>query len=336
MVYIIAEIGSNHNGDIELAKEMVRAAAATGVDAVKFQTFKANLLLAASAPKAAYQKKETGDDESQLEMIRKLEFSFEDYLTVKEFGESLGLDVFSTAFDEKSLAFLISTGMEIYKIPSGEITNLPYLREIAKQNKKIIISTGMAVLEEIHAACQVLVDGNATDITVLHCTTDYPTKDEDVNLNNINTLMKEFPSFNIGFSDHSIGSASAIAAAALGVSVIEKHFTTDQTLPGPDQKASATPKIMTELVKGVRTIEKSMGKFTISPTPIELENRIVARKSIVARRPIEKGEVFSENNLISKRPGSGISPMKWDSIIGKKALKAYEADDLIDQNELGI
>lgn len=334
MIYIIAEIGSNHNGDLELAKEMLRAAVETGVNAVKFQTFKADLLLSKTAPKAEYQKNRANDEESQYDMLKRLEFSNEDYLEVKKLGESLGVDVFSTAFDEDSINFLISTGMNIFKVPSGELTNLPFLRKVGSQKKKIIISTGMATIEEVQAACKVLEESGSDDITILHCTTDYPTRPEDINLNTIKTLQSEFPRFRIGFSDHSLGSAAAIAVASMGITVIEKHFTTDNTLPGPDQHASAMPKTMKELVDGVRVVEKAMGSGMLIPTETEMENRIVARKSLVAKTHVKKGDMFSESNITVKRPGDGISPMEIDSLLGKISLNNYDVDEKISFEEL--
>ena len=240
MVYIIAEIGCNHNGDFNLARKMIDVAVECGVDAVKFQTFKANLLISKYAPKADYQKKTTGINDSQLEMTRKLELSFEEYVNLRDYCITKGVDVFSTPFDEDSLDFLISTGMSVYKIPSGEITNLPYLEKIGKQKKKVILSTGMATMDEIHAAVKILEDNGTIDISILHCTTEYPTKYEDLNLNVIKTLQKEFPNHTIGYSDHSIGYSVPIAAVALGAEIIEKHFTLDNNMPGPDHKASGT------------------------------------------------------------------------------------------------
>ena len=261
MVYVIAEIGCNHNGSVKLAKKMVDAAVKTGVDAIKFQTFKADKLISKIAPKADYQKITTGTEDSQLEMTRKLELSYDDYLEMKRYCESKGIDVFSTAFDDESLNFLIGTGMSIFKIPSGEITNLPFLEKIGKQNKKVILSTGMATLGEIHTAVDILNKNGSYDITILHCTTEYPTKYHDINLNVIKTLQKEFPKYNIGFSDHSIGYQVPIMAAALGATIIEKHFTIDNNLPGPDQKASGTPDVFEAMVKGIRISEVAMGNY---------------------------------------------------------------------------
>ena len=333
MVYIIAEIGCNHNGDFNLAKKMVDVAVECGVDAVKFQTFKADLLISKYAPKAEYQKKTTGTEDSQLEMTRRLELSFEEYLELRDYCLEKGVDVFSTPFDEESLDFLISTDMPVYKIPSGEITNLPYLEKIGKQNKKVILSTGMATLEEIHAAVKILEDNGTEDISILHCTTEYPTKYPDLNLNVISTLKKKFPNQKIGYSDHSIGYEVPIAAATLGAEIIEKHFTLDNDMPGPDHKASATPDILERLVKGVRIVETSLGKYEKEPVEAEIKNKIVARKSIIAKKAIEKGEVFTEENITTKRPGNGISPMNWYDILGKVSEYDFEEDMLIKHSE---
>lgn len=329
MVYIIAEIGCNHNGDFELAKKMVDVAVSCGVDAVKFQTFKADKLISKYAPKAEYQKVTTGTNDTQLEMTKRLELSFEEYLELRDYCLTKGVDVFSTPFDQESLDFLISTDMSVYKIPSGEITNLPYLEKIGKQGKKVILSTGMAVMEEIHKAVDILKENGTTDISILHCTTEYPTPYDALNLNVIQTLKKEFPDMTIGYSDHSIGSEVPVAAVALGAEVVEKHFTLDRNMEGPDHKASATPDVLEALVKGVRIIEKSLGHFEKVPEPVEEKNKIVARKSIIALKPIKKGDVFTEENITVKRPGNGISPMSWYDILGKEAQADFEEDQLI-------
>ncbi|MBS4761793.1 N-acetylneuraminate synthase [Carnobacteriaceae bacterium zg-ZUI252] len=329
MVYIIAEIGCNHNGDAQLAKKMLDVAVSCGVDAVKFQTFKAEKLISRFAPKAEYQKKTTGTNDSQLEMTKRLELSFEEYLELRDYGLSKGVDVFSTPFDEESLDFLISTNMPVYKIPSGEITNLPYLEKIGQQNKKVILSTGMANMAEIHQAVKILQDNGTSDISVLHCTTEYPTPYESLNLNVITTLKKEFPELTIGYSDHSIGHEVPIAAAALGAEILEKHFTLDTNMPGPDHKASATPDVLEALVKGVRLIEKSLGSFEKVSVPVEEKNKIVARKSIVANKAIKKGDIFTEENITVKRPGNGISPMHWYEVLGKEAQHDFQEDELI-------
>lgn len=330
MVYIIAEIGCNHNGDIALAKKMIDEAANCGVDAVKFQTFKADKLISKYAPKANYQKVTTGEEESQLEMTRKLELSQVEYLELKSYAEKLDLEVFSTPFDDESLDFLIETEMPIYKISSGDLTNLPFLEKIGALKKKVILSTGMANLEEIKAAVSILERNGTTDITILHCTTEYPTAFSDVNLRVLSTFEKLFPNYAIGYSDHTIGYEVPIAAAALGAVVIEKHFTLDNNLPGPDHRASATPDILKRLVEGIRHIEQALGSFEKEPVAAELANREAARKSIVAKQTIHKGEVFTTNNLTVKRPGNGISPMNWYKLLGTESPGEYNADDLID------
>ncbi|HFU3723410.1 TPA: N-acetylneuraminate synthase [Streptococcus suis] len=329
MVYIIAEIGCNHNGDFNLAKKMVDVAVSCGVNAVKFQTFKADLLISKYAPKAEYQKVTTGDEDSQLEMTRRLELSFDEYIKLRDYCIEKRVDVFSTPFDMESLDFLISTDMPVYKIPSGEITNLPYLEKIGQQGKKVILSTGMAVIEEIHQAVKILRENGTSDISILHCTTEYPTPYEAINLNVLHTLKKEFPDLTIGFSDHSIGSEVPIAAAAMGAELIEKHFTLDNDMPGPDHKASATPEILKALVKGIRIVEKSLGKFEKVPEDVEVRNKIVARKSIVAKTSIKKGDAFTEDNITVKRPGNGISPMEWYRVLGKVSEQNFEEDQVI-------
>ncbi|NQL65239.1 N-acetylneuraminate synthase [Streptococcus suis] len=329
MVYIIAEIGCNHNGDFNLAKQMVDVAVSCGVDAVKFQTFKADKLISKYAPKADYQKVTTGEADSQLEMTRRLELSFDEYLELRDYCTEKGVDVFSTPFDMESLDFLISTNMPVYKIPSGEITNLPYLEKIGQQGKKVILSTGMAVMDEIHQAVKILQENGTSDISILHCTTEYPTPYEALNLNVLHTLKQEFPDLTIGYSDHSIGSEVPIAAAAMGAELIEKHFTLDNDMPGPDHKASATPDILAALVKGVRIVEKSLGKFEKEPEEVEVRNKIVARKSIVAKIPIKKGDVFTEENITVKRPGNGISPMEWYNVLGQISEHDFDVDQNI-------
>ena len=333
-VFIVAEIGCNHNGDKNIAKKLVKEAKQCGVDAVKFQTFKAKKLISCYAPKAEYQKVTTGTADSQLEMTQKLELSYRDFIELKEYAESLGLIVFSTPFDIDSVEFLDSLGQKMWKIPSGEITNLPYLEKIGKikrTGKKIIVSTGMATIEEIQTCIKVLIDSGTPkeDITILHCNTEYPTPDCDVNLLAINDLKNNFPDFSIGFSDHSVGSIAAVGATILGVSLIEKHFTLDKNMEGPDHKASATPEELKELCVNVRRMEILMGKDKKVVTQSEMKNKIVARKSIVALCKIKKGDVFSEENITCKRPGNGISPMFWYDILGKTSDCDFEEDELI-------
>lgn len=334
-ILIVAEIGCNHNGSKEIAKKMVDKAKQCGVDAVKFQTFKAKDLISRYAPKAEYQKETTGTAESQLEMTEKLELSHDDYVELKEYAEALGLIVFSTPFDMESISFLDSLGQLIWKIPSGEITNLPYLERIGgieKEGKKIILSSGMATVDEIRACIEVLKKAgtNENDIVLLHCNTEYPTPDEDVNILAIQDLKNKFPLIKVGFSDHSVGYTAAIGAAVLGVTVIEKHFTLDKNMPGPDHKASATPEELSRLVENVRRIEVMRGQVEKRVTASEQKNKIVARKSIVARQKITKGDVFTLENLTCKRPGNGISPMHWYDVMGKIAERDFGEDELIE------
>ena len=336
-VFIVAEIGCNHNGSKDLAREMVIKAKECGVDAVKFQTFKADALISCYAPKAEYQKETTGTVESQLEMTQKLELSHDDLIELKAYAESLGLVVFSTPFDLDSVDFLNSIGQSLWKIPSGEITNLPYLKRIGAikiDNKKIILSSGMATIDEIKTCMGVLVEAgtNENDIILLHCNTEYPTPDKDVNILAINDLKEKFPNVSIGFSDHSVGYVAAVGAAILGVSLIEKHFTLDKNFAGPDHKASATPEELKALVENVRRIEVMAGSSKKIVTESERKNKIVARKSIVAARNIVKGEILTEENITCKRPGNGISPMKWYDILGKVAEKDFRTDELIEQS----
>ena len=336
-VFIVAEIGCNHNGSKDLAREMVIKAKECGVDAVKFQTFKADALISCYAPKAEYQKETTGTVESQLEMTKKLELSHDDLIELKAYAESLGLVVFSTPFDLDSVDFLNSIGQSLWKIPSGEITNLPYLKRIGAikiDNKKIILSSGMATIDEIKTCRGVLVEAgtNENDIILLHCNTEYPTPDKDVNILAINDLKEQFPNVSIGFSDHSVGYVAAVGAAILGVSLIEKHFTLDKNFAGPDHKASATPEELKALVENVRRIEVMAGSSKKIVTESERKNKIVARKSIVAARNIVKGEILTEENITCKRPGNGISPMKWYDILGKVAEKDFRTDELIEQS----
>ena len=333
-IHIIAEIGCNHNGDKSLAKEMVLKAKECGVDGVKFQTFKADELISRYAPKAEYQKATTGTADSQLEMTRKLELSQSDYLELRDYAAGLGLEVFSTPFDLGSIAFLSENGQSTWKIPSGEITNLPYLEKIAGvkcENKKIILSTGMATVDEVRTCLDVLLRSGAKqgEIVILHCNTEYPTPDEDVNVSAISDLHRSFPDYEIGFSDHSVGSTAAVLAAAMDIVMIEKHFTLDKNMPGPDHKASATPEELKAIVDNVRRAEIMLGSGKKTVTGSEEKNKVVARKSIIARRAIKKGEIFTEENLTCKRPGSGISPMRWYDILGKAAEKDFEEDELI-------
>ncbi|MEG2587499.1 MAG: N-acetylneuraminate synthase [Cetobacterium sp.] len=327
-VFILVEAGVNHNGCLETAKKMVQVAKDSGADAIKFQTFKAEKLVSKFAEKAEYQKTNTQTKESQLEMIKKLELSFEDFRELKKYCEELGILFLSTPFDFDSIEFLKELNMEIWKIPSGEITNLPYLRKIGKIAKKIIISTGMCELFEIEEALNILKDSGATDISILHCNTEYPTPMKDVNLKAMQTLYEKFNQ-KIGYSDHTLGVEVSIAAVALGAEIIEKHFTLDKSMMGPDHKASLNPIELKYMIDSIRNIEVALGSKDKFVTESELKNKNIARKSIVARKNIKQGDIFTEENLTVKRPGNGISPMKWDKIIGKVAVKEFEEDELI-------
>lgn len=333
-VFIVAEIGCNHNGSKQIAREMIKKAKECEVNAVKFQIFKAKNLISRYAPKAEYQKITTGTTGSQLEMTAKLEISRNDFLELKDYAENLGLTVFATPFDLDSVDFLESIGQNLWKIPSGEITNLPYLEKIGAircDNKKIILSTGMATIDEIKVCIDILIKSGTTesDIILLHCNTEYPTPDEDVNILSINDLKVNFPNVSIGFSDHSVGYIAAVGATILGVSLIEKHFTLDKDMEGPDHKASVTPDELKTLVENVRRIEIMSGSLSKIVTESERKNKVIARKSIVASRKIKKGEILSENNITCKRPGNGISPMEWYNLLGKTAEKDFMEDELI-------
>lgn len=333
-VFIVAEIGCNHNGDPALAKKMVDVAKECGVDAVKFQTFKADKLISKYAPKAEYQKVTTGTADSQLEMTRKLELPYEEFMKLEAYARSLGLEVFSTPFDFESIDFLASQQQKVWKIPSGELTNLPYLEKIARlpiEGKTIVISTGMATIEETKASLKVLEDNGVAkkDITILHCNTEYPTPYEDVNLNAFHQLKQEFGDYSLGFSDHSAGYFAGLAAVPYGITFIEKHFTLDKNFEGPDHKASVTPEELKLLCEGIRAVEKSLGSSEKLVTNSEAKNKIVVRKSIIAARPIKKGEIFTTENITTKRPGNGISPMFWYDVLGKEAQQDFEEDQLI-------
>jgi N,N'-diacetyllegionaminate synthase len=328
---IIAEAGVNHNGDIGMARKLIAAAAEAGADFVKFQTFKAKNLVSATAPKAEYQKKTTKGSESQLEMIQKLELSREDHALLIEECRLKGIGFFSTAFDFQSFDLLMELGcLEQIKIPSGELTNLPLLRYMTRFGKPLMLSTGMANLGEIEAAIEAIEKAGTPRhlITVLHCTTEYPTPMEDVNLRAM-VAMKGAFGVNTGYSDHTPGIEIPIAAVALGATVIEKHFTLDRNLPGPDHKASLEPQELKAMVVGIRNIERALGDGVKRPSPSELKNKPIARKSLVAIRPISAGEPFSAENIGAKRPGTGLSPMRWDEIVGRTATKDFAVDELI-------
>jgi len=326
---IIAEAGVNHNGSMEYAKKLIDIAAEAGADYVKFQTFKAETLVTKIADKAEYQKN-VNEDESQFDMIKKLELNKESHEELIHYCEKKDIKFLSTAFDLDSIDLLTKLNIPIYKIPSGEITNLPYLRYIGGMGKPIIMSTGMSSLSEARDALNVLLEFGAkkNNITILHCNTEYPTPIVDVNLNAMCTLRDKL-GVKIGYSDHTRGIEVSIAAVAMGATVIEKHFTLDRTLPGPDHAASLEPEELKKMVNSIRNIEKSFGTGIKTPSSSETKNISIARKSIVAKTPIKKGEKFTENNLTTKRPGTGKSPMVWDAIIGSRAEKNYNTDDLI-------
>ncbi len=327
--FIIAEAGVNHNGKIELAKKMIDLAQEAGADAIKFQTFRAENLVSKFAPKAEYQQKNTGNDDSQLAMLKALELSYSDFAELNTYCQDIGIAFMSTPFDLESISFLDQLGMSIFKIPSGEITNLPYLKTIAKLNKKIILSTGMSSLQEVEDAIDLLTGNGAKDISLLHCTTEYPAPLQDVNLKAMNTLKEKF-GLEIGYSDHTIGIEIAIAAVAMGATIIEKHFTIDKNMTGPDHKASLNPDELKAMITAIRNIELALGNGLKIPSQSEIKNIDIARKSIVAGCSIKEGDVFTEKNIAIKRPGTGISPMEWDTILGKTAIRNFNEDELIE------
>jgi N,N'-diacetyllegionaminate synthase len=328
---IIAEAGVNHNGSLDLAKNLVDAASQAGADVVKFQTFKAVSLVTENATKATYQMEKTTAKESQFTMLKRLELSFEMHQDILTFCKKKKIRFASTGFDLKSIDFLVDLGLDFLKIPSGEITNLPHLRHVGAKNLPIILSTGMATLKEVEEALKILEGSgaNRNQITVLHCNTEYPTPMEDVNLRAMLTVKEEL-GVNIGYSDHTLGIEVPIAAVAMGATVIEKHFTLDRKMEGPDHAASLEPNELKEMVMGIRNIEKALGDGVKRPSASEEKNIPIARKSIVASRSIEKGELLSVDNLAVKRPGTGISPMRWNEIINLKAEISYVVDQQIE------
>lgn len=330
-IIIIAEAGVNHNASMEMARKMVVEAAKAGADYVKFQTAVPELVISSIAPKAEYQKETTGEGESQLEMCKAIHLPLSAYPELAELCRKEGIGFMSTPFDLVSIDSLAPLKMDYWKIPSGEITNLPYLRKIARIGGKVILSTGMSTLVEVAEAVEVLVRGgiDRKDIFLLHCTTQYPTPYSDVNLLAMESLRK-LDVGGVGYSDHTLGIEVPVAAAALGAQVIEKHFTLDKSLPGPDHRASLDPSELAAMVKAVRHIEEALGSVEKRVAECEKSNIEVARKSIVAARPISEGEVFTEENITVKRPGNGISPMEWDSVLGKKAKKDFPYDSLIE------
>ncbi|MGP1598439.1 N-acetylneuraminate synthase [Peptoanaerobacter stomatis] len=329
-VFIIAEAGVNHNGSLKLAKKLVDEAKNAGVDCIKFQTFMAENIVSKTAVKAEYQKKNTNDNnESQYDMLKKLELSFSDFIELNNYCKAKNIQFLSTAFDFDSIDFLSSLDMNVWKIPSGEITNLPYLIKIANLGKDVILSTGMSTMEDIQNALSVLKTNGAGNITVLHCTTEYPAPFTDVNLKAMLTIKDEF-NVNIGYSDHTKGIEIPISAVALGATVIEKHFTLDKNMQGPDHKASLEPYELKKMVESIRNVESALGDGIKRLAESEKKNISIARKSIIAKRDIKKGEIFTQENLTVKRPGNGISPMKWFEILGQEAIKDFKEDELIE------
>ena len=329
---IIAEAGVNHNGSIEMAKKLVDAAAEAGADYVKFQTFKSANLVLKNARAANYQRKNMQENAlSQYQMLKTLELTYEDHVKLIEYASSQGIKFLSTAFDLESVQLLAEFHLGLWKIPSGEITNYPYLRLIARQHEPVILSTGMSTMEEIEEAVQVLLDNGLSldHLTILHCNTEYPTPMCDVNLRAMNTIASVFHT-QVGYSDHTLGIEIPIAAVALGASVIEKHFTLDRSLQGPDHKASLEPKELKRMVTAIRNVEAALGNPEKMVTESEEKNKLLVRKSIVALKDIREGDFFSEENLTAKRPGNGISAMKWQEIIGKKAPRNFKADEVIE------
>ncbi len=331
-ILIIAEAGVNHNGDFQLAKKLIDAAVDAGVDIIKFQTFNSSKLVTKSAKQAEYQKKNLNTDENtQLGMLQKLELSFEQHVELIRYCQEKHIQFFSTAFDFESIKLLHQLGLSLWKIPSGEINNYPYLKKIASYHQPVILSTGMCMVEDITACLKVLTDNGLTkeQITILHCNTEYPTPFEDVNLRAMQTIADTF-GVKVGYSDHTRGIEVPIAAVALGATVIEKHFTLDRTLPGPDHVASLEPDELKAMVSSIRNIEKALGSAEKKVSDSERKNIAIARKSIVAARNIAKGEILTEENITTKRPGTGISPMLWNEVIGTKAIKDFAEDELIE------
>ncbi len=330
-VFIIAEAGVNHNGDIGIAKRMIDVAKEAGADAVKFQTFKAEKVISRFAPKAGYQKETTDAAESQLDMVKKYELSEGEFKELYDYCKEKEVIFLSTPFDSESVDFLAELGLDTFKIASGEITNFPLLRKIGKLGKKILMSTGMAHLREIKDALDILTKAGTKkeDVIVLHCNTEYPAKMSEVNLLAMVTIREAFK-VHIGYSDHTLGIEAALAAVTLGAKVIEKHFTLDKNMEGPDHKVSLDPDELKIMVRAIRNIEGALGTGIKEPSPSELKNRTIVRKSIVAAVDIKKGQVFAESNIAVKRPGTGISPMEWDRVMGEIAKRDFQRDELIE------
>lgn len=328
-VLIIAEAGVNHNGSLEIAKEMVRAAKEAGADIIKFQTANLDALVSRHAEMAEYQKENTGTEGSQRDLLSKLLLPYEEFSILADYCKEVKISFLSTPFDIESIYFLQTLDCSLWKVPSGEITNYPYLVEIARTGMPVILSTGMCTMDDVRNALDVLEENGAGPVTLLHCTTEYPAAYNDVNLRAMLSLKKEFGR-KVGYSDHTKGIEVPIAAAAMGACIIEKHFTLSRKMDGPDHKASLEPHELKEMIKAIRNIELAMGNGVKSPTETEKKNQAVARKSIVARCNIKKGEIFTTENITTKRPGNGISPMKWKDILGRPAVRDFEEDELIE------
>lgn len=327
-VYIIAEAGVNHNGNIDIARKLIDVAADAGADAVKFQTFKAEHLVSKYAKKASYQTETTDASESQFEMIKRLELPYGEHKGLIKYCEKKDIQFLSTAFEEESAKFLYDLGLNIFKIPSGEITNYPLLKQIGGYNKKVILSTGMSTIDEVVKAVGVLREYGTGDIVLLHCNSEYPSPFEDVNLNAMETI-KSVTGCPVGYSDHTPGIEISVSAAAMGACVIEKHFTLDKNMEGPDHKASLEPEELSHLVKSIRNVEVALGDGIKNPSVSESKNVGVSRKSIVAKRDIKKGEMLTNENVTAKRPGDGISPMRWKEVVGTMAIQDFKEDELI-------
>lgn len=330
-VFIIAEAGVNHNGSVEIAKKMIDVAVKAGADAIKFQTFIPEAIVGVGAPKAKYQKKTTSEKESQLAMLKKLTLDTAAHQRLFTYCKKRGIQFLSTPFDLQSIDFLNNLGLRMLKIPSGEITNLPYLRKIGSLKKKIIMSTGMADIKEINKAMKILIDAGTSkkNIALLHCNTEYPTPMKDVNLRAMIT-MKNLFGVKIGYSDHTLGIEIPSAAVALGAEIIEKHFTLSRKMKGPDHKASLEPNELESMVTMIRNVEKALGNGKKQPSPSEIKNRDVVRKSIVASISIRKGELFTENNITTKRPATGINPLEWNNVVGRTAKRNFAKDEFIE------
>ncbi len=328
-IFIIAEAGVNHNGDMHTAKKMIDAAVASGADAVKFQTFQTENLVCRNAKKAAYQMETTSAEESQFDMLKKLELTPGMHRELMDYCHEKNIMFLSTPFDLDSLRYLVDCGLAVIKIPSGEITNYPLLREAGRSGKRIILSSGMSTIDEVREAVAVLRKSGGADITVLHCNTEYPTPFCDVNLRAMRTIKEEI-GVSVGYSDHTPGIEAAVAAAALGAEIIEKHFTLDRNMEGPDHKASLEPDELAEMVQAVRHVEQALGDGEKKPSASEKKNMAIARKSLVSRCCIKAGETFTEDNLMAKRPGTGLSPMLWNQVIGQKAKRDFATDEMIE------